>query len=151
MNGTVRPERPPLLWAGLGLLAAAGPGVFGWQMRERQRAKDSVSALEARLSLGSEDGPEVAVAERRSGPRLFYRVTLADPPLGRTLDLSCDWTEPAGRVAHHNTWRTLNIDHAPWRTHCQWVLPVTAPVGSWRVSMRLGDRELRIGTFEVRD
>jgi hypothetical protein len=147
----VRPERPPLLWAGLGVVVLAGLAYFGWQKMERRRGVDAVTALDDRLSLDDDKGAEVRVAERRASPRLFYQVSLGDPPVGGTLDLTCDWTDPAGRVAHHNAWRTQTIERVPWRTHCQWVLPVVAPSGTWRVSMRLGSRELRAATFEVRE
>ena len=151
MTGAVRPERPPLLWAGLGLIAALGLAYFGWQMMEHRRQTDAVTAIEAHLHLDDAKGAEVRVAERRATPRLFYEVSLGDPPVGGTLDLTCDWTDSAGRVAHHNAWRTQTIERVPWRTHCQWVLPDTAPPGTWRVSMRLGERELRAAPFEVRE
>lgn len=148
MNGD-REAGPSLLKAALGALVVVALLGAGWYLMQRRKEDDRVKSAGAQLTLDGEKGPAAPVASR--GAHLWYRVLLDDVPLGRTEALECDWIEPAGRVAHHNAWTTLPIDHAPWPTHCQWALPTTAAPGAWTVRMRMGTRELSATTFEVRE
>ena len=83
--------RRRLLAVGLALAACA-----------RQAPPDFslVSAQQSRLTLEKDDGATLAAVDRERSPDLYYRVTLENAPLGTQLDLSCDWIDPAGRVAH---------------------------------------------------
>jgi hypothetical protein len=138
----------PVLKAALGALVAVGLLGTGWYVMQRRKADERIKSAGAQLTL-DEKGP--AATEARRGAHLWYRVQLDDVPIGRAEALECDWVDPAGRVAHHNAWTTLPIDHAPWPTHCQWTLPATAAAGGWTVRMRLGPRELSTTAFQVRE
>ena len=147
MNGGGRGGSP--IVAALAALLVASLLGTGWYLMQRRKQDDRIKSAGAQLTVDDEKGPAAAVA--RPSAHLWYRVLLDDVPTGRAEALECDWVDPAGRIAHHNAWTTLPIDHAPWPTHCQWVLPATAGPGAWTVRMRLGSRELSATTFQVRE
>jgi len=140
---------PSLLKAALGAVLVLALLGGGWYLMQRRKEDERVTSAGAQLTLDDEKGSPAAVVRRSA--HLWYRVLLDGVPLGRAEALACDWVDPAGGVAHHNAWTTLPIDHAPWPTHCRWVLPATAASGPWTVRMRLGTRELSATTFQVRE
>jgi hypothetical protein len=149
MNGAREAMGPSVLQAALGALVVVGLLGGGWYLRQRQRQQEHIRAAGAQLTLDSEKGPVADVVRRSTTPRLWYRVMLEDVPLGYAQALECDWVDAAGRVAHHSAWSTRSIDHTPWPTHCQCVLPTNATTGGWTVRMRLGPRELSATPFQV--
>jgi hypothetical protein len=138
------------LWLAVLLLLVAG-GLAGWYWWDRRAAADAaVRAPASRLTLAKDEGNLKAV-DRREKPELWFRVTLEDAPVGRTLSLTCEWVDPAGKVLHRNRFLTKEITHSPWPTHARYRLAADAPLGTWTVRLLLDDRELRSQTFEVRD
>ncbi len=81
---------------------------------------------------------------------LRFDVTVRDVPKGASVDLTCDWTDPAGARVHQNHWSTKAMDHDPWPTHCRYPLTAASATGKWTVTMKQGDRVLASDAFDVR-
>jgi hypothetical protein len=144
--------RPPygcFLIAGLILLAGVGVAVYLYS--RPSPSLEGITASAGRLTLEKDDGADLKWIDRKSGPELWYRVTLRDVPLGIQLDLQCDWIDPAGTVVHRNRYQTRTIDKAVWPTHAKCRIRPDAPTGTWTVKLSLEGRVLHSTTFEVRD
>ncbi len=135
-----------VVFAGLMLVVAAGFVAF----RFRERQLSGVTARSARLSFEKDDGGSLASIDRLASPELWYRVTLAQAPVGRTLRLDCNWTSPSGEVSHENEYETKTITTPVWETHCRAKFGPASIPGSWFVEMTLDGRELARTPFEVR-
>jgi hypothetical protein len=132
------------------LLAVGGALVWYFLIRQ-DPALTAVTASAGRLTREKDDGGNLKTVARRDRPEVWFRVTLEDVPTGRELPLTCEWVDPAGRVAHRNRYHTREITRTPWTTHARCRLAADAPVGTWTVRLLLEGRELRSQTFEVRD
>lgn len=134
------------------LLAAAGVGITLFILNNNPPAAGlDVQATEGRLTLAEDDGKSLAVVDRQLSPEIWYRVTLADAPVGETLSLTCEWVSPTGSVVHRNKYPTKPIDRANWPTHARCRFNPDSPVGSWTVRLKLRDRVLHTTAFEVQD
>jgi hypothetical protein len=111
----------------------------------------AVTASSGRLTREEDNGGDLAAVSRREGPEIWYRVTLAGAPVGAKLSLTCDWIDPAGRVAHQNHYETRVIDRPVWPTHARYRLGPGSTTGTWTVRLALDGRVLHSTTFEVRD
>ncbi len=80
---------------------------------------------------------------------IYFHVTLNGAPVGRRLDMVCEWTEPGGIVVEVVEYSTSRIDKPIWPTHCRHRFTGDSPIGRWSVSIAVGDRELRSMTFNV--
>ncbi|WP_017717889.1 hypothetical protein [Kamptonema formosum] len=119
-------------------------------VQHRQQVLARVSTYESRIALDLERGENVSAVDRQSGPTVFYRVTLSEAPVGEKLSLSCDWTDPSGRVAHQNRYQTREIDRAVWPTYCYYQLGPNSAAGTWQVRMFLDGRTLTTSSFVVK-
>lgn len=114
----------------------------------RQQDLKQVLAQQDRLTLAQ--GSSLTDVYRQENNDLFYRVTLAEAPIGRRLPLSCNWIDPNQQVVHQNNYQTKPTTTAVWNTYCRYTLGTDAPLGTWRVEMFLGDRPIDDLSFEVR-
>jgi len=119
-------------------------------LRARTEALEHLTTREARLTLDADDGGRLESVDRSRSPEVFYRVVLENAPIGTTLDLSCDWIDPAGSVVHKNRYTTKKIDKSLWPTHCKNQFGPGSPPGAWVVDMSLGGRSVSRTSFEVR-
>jgi hypothetical protein len=118
--------------------------------RPEQQAP-GVTASAGRLTAEKDDGKSLTVIDRRTGPEVWYRVTLENAPVGQRLKLVCDWIAPGGKVVHRNRYQTRAIDRATWPTHARYRFAPTAPTGTWTVRLSLDGRFLHELTFRVAD
>jgi hypothetical protein len=136
-----------VILAGAALLILIGAfQVFGG--REGKLAR--MSASHGRIALAGSGATPVAGLIRSERPEIFYHVMLHDVPLAGRLELSCEWVDPSGRVARHNSYRTRMIFKRTWPTHCRQRFGPAAPEGSWQVRLLSGRRVLSSSPFLLR-
>ena len=140
-----RKLRWTLILAGAGLVAT---GVAAYALG-RQRALEKITAVDSSLT-STEGTPETPPPWRiTEAPDLEFHVTLAHIPEGRSMDLTCDWIDPAGTVLHQNHWQTRPVDRDRWPTHCHHHFHAATTPGAWRVVLRHGDRALATAMFTL--
>lgn len=108
----------------------------------------NVSAQQDRITLDSNNG-NLKNVSRQSNSELFYRVTLKDAPIGKKLDLSCNWIDPSGQVVKQNNYQTREVKTFVWDTFCRYTINSTATAGNWKVEMFLDGRKISDETFVV--
>ncbi|AFY94061.1 hypothetical protein [Chamaesiphon minutus] len=121
-----------------------GTGMF-FQTRSSSLAK--ITATQDRITLVQDNGENLQAVDR--GAAIAYRVTLNDAPVGETLNLTCNWLDPTGKVVHTNRYDTKNITTPVWNTQCRYQLPANAATGAWIVQMKVGDRIIEQSPFDV--
>lgn len=130
------------------LAGTIGLGLFFQQKYQHSLAQ--VTAGENRLTLATDDGRDITLVEKKSPPKLYYRVTLQDAPVNQRLTINCDWLDPNSNIVHENRYQTKKIDRQVWPTYCFYQLDNNAPSGNWQVKMKLGERVLSTDNFVVK-
>jgi hypothetical protein len=135
---------------GLGVAAAVimsiGLTVFFHQQKSSLLA--NVSAQQDKITLKS-NNEILENISRQANSELVYRVTLKDAPIGKKLNLSCNWIDPNGQVVKQNQYQTREIKTSVWDTFCRYSINPTIPVGNWQVQMLLEGRKISEETFVV--
>lgn len=135
---------------GLGVAAtviiAIGLTVFFHQQKSSLLA--NVSAQQDKITLKS-NNEILENISRQANSEIVYRVTLKDAPIGKKLNLSCDWIDPNGQVVKQNNYQTSEIKTSVWDTFCRYAINPTTPVGNWQVQMFLEGRKISQATFVV--
>jgi hypothetical protein len=135
---------------GLGVAAAVimsiGLTVFFHQQKSSLLA--NVSAQQDKITLKS-NNEILENISRQANSELVYRVTLKDAPIGKKLNLSCNWIDPNGQVVKQNQYQTREIKTSVWDTFCRYSINPTTPVGNWQVQMLLEGRKISEATFVV--
>lgn len=126
------------------IIIVVGTGLF-WQNRWASIAK--VTASQDRITLATDNSANLQAVS--TGSDLVYRTTLNNAPVGEKLNITCNWLDPAGKIAHINRYETKNITTSIWNTQCRYQLPISATNGRWQVEIRLGDRVLQQAPFDV--
>jgi hypothetical protein len=111
-------------------------------------AYDRISADQSRITRTVDDGGNLEKVSR-AGDEVFFRVTLKDVPTGENLPLRCNWIDPGGNIFKQNSYSTQETTASVWPTQCKCQIGPSAPRGTWRVEMLLGDRTLSSTTFDV--
>jgi hypothetical protein len=144
-------RRRRMAWLSLGgaIALLGGLAIIGVTRWHYQQLVDQVEVVQDRLTLAQDDGGTVQRVNRQRNPELYYRVTLSDAPVNRTLSLSCEWTAPTGEVIRENRYKTQRITTSTWDTRCRHSIGPASPQGDWTVEMFVGDRPLSRNTFEV--
>lgn len=139
-------------WIRLGLITVLMIGVSGTIMsfQNTQQKLEGISVYQSRITLSQDQGENLAVIERTNQPEVYYRVTLKEAPIGKTLSLQCDWIDPNGQIAHQNNYTTRQINTTVWQTHCRHQLGIASPPGTWQVQISLGNRILNNNSFTVK-
>jgi len=109
-----------------------------------------VQAQKDRVTLGMNNGDNLQVIERQGNPEVFYRVTLKDAPVGRKLQLACNWINPDGEMVGQNLYQTRKITTSVWNTYCRHQILAVAVPGNWQVQMLLNNRKLSETSFQVK-
>jgi hypothetical protein len=135
---------------GLGVAAAVimaiGLTVFFHQQKSSLLA--NVSAQQDKITLKS-NNEILENISRQANSELVYRVTLKNAPIGKKLNLSCNWIDPNGQVVKQNQYQTREIKTSVWDTVCRYSINPTASVGNWQVQMLLEGRKISEETFVV--
>ena len=129
-------------------LIAISLAVFFWQQQHKAIALVRVQG--DRLTLESDRGDNVRVIERQNSPTVVYQVVLKDAPIGKRLDLLCNWVNPDGEIVKQNRYQTRNITTSVWNTRCRHLFGSASPAGDWQVQMFLSGRQLSKTDFEVK-
>ena len=139
-------------WIAGGVAAVAvGTIAFtGFFIQQSRQALDRVSVEQNRITSVQDDGGNLTVISRQNNPKIFYRVTLKDAPIGKKLSLSCDWIDPSGQVVKQNRYETSTIDKSIWNTQCRYQIGTAAATGNWQVKMFLENRVIGSKSFEVK-
>jgi hypothetical protein len=127
------------------VMLIAGTSLF-FQNQASKIAKISVS--QDRISFVRDGGENLNPVAK--GAEIVYRVTLNDAPIGEKLNLTCNWLDAAGKIAHTNRYETKSITTPVWNTACRYQIPLDAATGAWKVEIRAGDRSLKQMPFEVK-
>jgi hypothetical protein len=126
------------------VILVAGTSLF-FQNKATTISKINVS--QDRITLVKDGGENLNPVTK--GSELVYRVTLNDAPIGEKLNLTCNWLDSAGKIAHTNRYETKNITTPVWNTSCRYQMPLSAATGGWKVQILVGDRLLKQAPFEV--
>jgi hypothetical protein len=143
-------RRQRWLWGGiLGVTIALGLG-FATIAFQQQQQLNRVTARADRLTLAVDDGGSRTEIDRQTNNQVFYRITLANAPVGQSLALSCNWIGPSGEIVHQNRFQTKTIATPVWQSHCRYSIGANTPPGTWQVKAFLGDRILSSAQFTIR-
>jgi hypothetical protein len=126
------------------VILVAGTSLF-FQHKAATIAKINVS--QDRITLVKDGGENLNPVNK--GSEVVYRVTLNDAPIGDKLNLTCNWLDSTGTIAHTNHYETKNITTAVWNTSCRYQIPSGASSGAWKVQIITGDRLLKQSPFDV--
>lgn len=139
-------------WIALGVIAALVVATAGTMffIQQHNSTVSRVFALQDRITLSQDDGGNLKTIDRQTNPEVLYRVTLKDAPVGKKLDLSCNWADPNGQVVKQNRYQTNEINTSVWNTNCRYTIGSGAPTGNWQVRMFQGDRPLSDAEFQVK-
>lgn len=110
----------------------------------------NVQAQEDRISLGKDNGGNFQIIERNNNPQVSYQVTLKNAPIGKNLELSCNWISPNGEIVKQNRYRTRDITTSIWNTRCRYTIGASSPIGDWQVQMFLNNRKLSEADFKIK-
>ena len=117
--------------------------------QQQQQALKGIS-YDGRLGFRPNDSASLEEIERKNTPEVFYNVTLRDAPVGKQLELGCNWLTPNREIAHQNSWKTKTISKEVWNTYCRYEFSENVPPGKWIVQMTLGDEVLEGMEFFVK-
>lgn len=143
-------QRRQRLWMGIGgftLVLILIASLWVWRSQHR----DSLARIHAdrgRMTKTVDDGGSLSTLTR-DGQEVFYRVLMRDVPLGENLSMSCNWIDPTGKIFHQSQWKTRDTDKQVWETHCRCQIGSSAPSGTWKVEMKVGDRVISSTDFKV--
>lgn len=118
--------------------------------QQYQQQIAQVSVVQNRISLANNPDIGSGQIDRQTQPKVFYRVTLQDAPMGDRLSPTCDWIDPSGKRVHQSTYQTQPIEKSVWTTYCFYQLKADATPGMWQVRMSLEGRLLSSQTFAVK-
>lgn len=117
------------------------------QQYQQQIAR--ISVLQNRITLANSK-IDAGQIDRQNKPKVFYRVTLQDTPLGNRLSPTCEWIDPSGQTVLQSTYQTQLIEKSVWTTYCFYQLKANTSPGTWQVQMSLEGRSLSRQTFVVK-
>jgi hypothetical protein len=126
------------------VMLVAGTSLF---FHNKAATISKINVSQDRITLVQDGGENLNPVNK--GSEIVYRVTLNDAPIGEKLNLTCNWLDPAGKIAHTNRYETKNITTSVWNTACRYQIPSGAATGAWKVQMLVGDRLLKQAPFMV--
>ena len=130
------------------VLGAVGATFF--MQKQQQQALARINVYDSRVGFGRNDSASLEEIDRRKNPEVFYNVTLQDAPLGKQVQLGCNWVDPNREIAHQNSWKTKTISKEVWNTHCRYTFKENVPPGNWLVQMTLDDEVITSNKFVVK-
>lgn len=130
------------------LVGAIALGTLFFQNRQQTFARVSTSG--SRITLAQDKGSNLTTIDRQMSPKVYYRVTLNEVPVGEKLSLTCDWIDPSGKVVHQSRYQTREVDKSVWQTNCFYQLGTGMSAGNWKVQMSLDGRIISSTSFTVK-
>ncbi|MGF1673961.1 MAG: DUF3859 domain-containing protein [Rivularia sp. (in: cyanobacteria)] len=118
--------------------------------QQHNSALERIAVYDSRVGLRQNDSASVEEINRQNTPSVFYNVTLQDAPVGKELELGCNWLDPSRQIAHQSNWKTKTISKEVWNTHCRYQFNDNVPTGNWIVQMTLGDEVIISKNFVVK-
>ncbi|MBR8840484.1 MAG: DUF3859 domain-containing protein [Stigonema ocellatum SAG 48.90 = DSM 106950] len=139
-------------WIAFGVVAALVVAIASSMIFIQQHNSTiaHVQVQQNRITLGQDDGSNLRTISRQTGLEIFYRVTLKDAPLGKKLDLWCDWIDPNGQIVKQNRYQTREINTSVWNTQCRYTINSATTPGNWKVQMLLEGRQIGNTEFEIK-
>jgi hypothetical protein len=128
------------------VIIGIGLTVFFHQQKSSLLA--NISAQQDKITLTS-NNENLKNISRQANSELVYRVTLKNAPIGKKLNLSCNWIDPSGQIVKQNNYQTREVKTSIWDTFCRYSINSTAPVGNWKVEMFLEGRKISEEPFVV--
>ena len=144
----VQQPRNKLIGFGVAAAVIIGIGFTVFFNQQQGSLLANVSAQQDRITLESNNG-NLKNISRQANSELFYRVTLKDAPIGKKLNLSCNWIDPSGQIVKQNNYQTREVKTSIWDTFCRYSINSTAPLGNWKVEMLLENRKISEEPFVV--
>jgi hypothetical protein len=144
----VQQRRNKLIGFGVAAAVIMGIGLTVFFNQQQSSLLANISAQQDRITLESNNG-NLKNISRQANSELFYRVTLKDLPIGKKLNLSCNWIDPSGQIVKQNNYQTREVKTSIWDTFCRYSINPTAPVGNWKVEILLEGRKISDETFVV--
>ncbi|MBS9393044.1 MAG: DUF3859 domain-containing protein [Dolichospermum sp. LBC05a] len=144
----VQQHRNKLIGFGVAAAVIIGIGFTVFFNQQQGSLLANVSAQQDRITLESNNG-NLKNISRQANSEIFYRVTLKDAPIGKKLNLSCNWIDPSGQIVKQNNYQTREVKTSIWDTFCRYSINSTAPLGNWKVEMLLENRKISEETFVV--
>jgi hypothetical protein len=130
------------------VLGAVAATFFVQQQHDSALAR--IEVYDSRVGFRSNDSTNVKEINRQKTPEVFYNVTLQDAPVGKQVELGCNWLDPQREIAHQSIWKTKTIGKEVWNTYCRYQFKENAPTGNWIVQMTLGDEVIQSKQFVVK-
>ncbi len=131
------------------VVMSVGAATFFVQQQHYSALK-RISVYQSLVGLRLDDSANVEEIKRQNSPEVFYNVTLENAPVGKQLELGCNWLDPSRKIAHQNNWKTKAIAKEVWNTHCRYQFNENVPSGNWIVQMTLGDEVITSNQFVVK-
>ncbi|MDP5017228.1 DUF3859 domain-containing protein [Anabaena sp. UHCC 0187] len=144
----VQQRRNKLIAFGVAATIIIGIGLTVFFNKQQSSLLANISAQQDRITLESNNG-NLKNISRQTNSELFYRVTLKDAPIGKKLNLSCNWIDPSGQIVKQNNYQTREVKTSVWDTFCRYTINPTANVGNWKVEMFLDNRKISEESFVV--
>jgi len=121
-----------------------------FMQQQQQQALERLNVYDSRVGFRRNDSASLEEIDRQKNPEVFYNVTLQDAPLGKQVELGCNWVDPNREIAHQNSWKTKTISKEVWNTHCRYTFKESVPPGNWLVQMTLDDEVITSNKFIVK-
>lgn len=118
--------------------------------QQQQQALARINVYDSRVGFERNDSVSLQEIDRQKNPEVFYNVTLQDAPLGKQVELGCNWVDPDREIAHQNSWKTKTISKEVWNTHCRYTFKENVSPGNWIVQMTLDDEVITSNKFVVK-
>ncbi|AFY54083.1 hypothetical protein Riv7116_1523 [Rivularia sp. PCC 7116] len=118
--------------------------------QQNNSALENIEFSQSRIGFRRNDSANLKEVERQNTPELFYNVTLQNAPVGKQVELGCNWLKPNREIAHKNSWKTKAIATEVWNTHCRYKLKEGDAAGNWIVQMTLNDEAKISNQFFVK-
>lgn len=146
----VQQRRNRLITGGVVAVLVGGIALGTLFFQNRQQTFARISTSGNRITLSQDNGGNLTTIDRQISPKVYYRVTLNEAPVGEKLSLTCDWIDPSGKVVHQSRYQTREVDKSVWQTNCYYQLGTAMSAGNWKVQMSLDNRIISSTSFLVK-
>ncbi len=120
-----------------------------WWLQQTQRIYQQVGTKpDDRVALVGDEGGNLTTVTRPA--EVVYHVTLTNAPVGKKLNLACNWVTLGDQIVKQNRYQTQEITAPDWNTHCKMAIGQASPPGNWKVKLFLNDRPIAEHSFEVK-
>ncbi|WP_414619027.1 DUF3859 domain-containing protein [Calothrix sp. CCY 0018] len=144
-------KRNRLIIGGVLAVVVSAIAATFFMQQQQQQALERINVYDSRVGFRrNDDSASLEEINRQSTPEIFYNVTLEDAPVGKQVELGCNWVDPNREIAHQNSWKTKTISKEVWNTHCRYKFKESVPAGNWLVQMTLDDEVITSNKFVVK-